>query len=147
VLVGFIDQQHAVEVERVEDHVAHRNPFHQAAHVCHGREAHSLLELLEAGTAPRVERDDLPVEDHLAVVEGVRQAGQLRIPVRHVVSVPGLEAESVAIAEGDRSDPVPLELEAVPVASCRDASRELSHHWVDHGRHGPYLHSTNHLSS
>jgi len=74
---------------------------------------------------------------------GAKSLGErrhLRVARGDVVAVSGLEAEAAAVPEGDRPDPVPLELEAVALLGGRDAGGKLGRHRVDHRRHpsGPH---------
>jgi hypothetical protein len=79
---------------------------------------HPLLEALEAGEAPLVEGDYLPVEHRRPVAERLAEAGELRVLAGQVVEVAALDPQPGAarLVVGQGPDPVPLDLvRPVPV--------------------------------
>jgi hypothetical protein len=117
--VRVIDQELAVEVEQIKDHVVDRRPGHHPRDVRLGGQAHALLELFEARPTPLVEGDDLPVEHRLVGAPRPAERRELRVAPGDVVAVTGLGAEPTAVPEGDRPNAVPLELEAVALLGSR----------------------------
>src|SRR5207253_8966394 len=101
------------------DHVRDRHLFHLAADLVFGRQAHALLDLLEAWASFLIERDDLAVEDHLARSEGSTQRMDLRVPRCDDLPSPALQPHDAALDERDGANAVPLEFESPCVIRAR----------------------------
>src|SRR5579859_2053315 len=82
VRITQIHKRVPVQPHQVVDHVGHRHELHLGAHLGFGRQAHALLDLLEAWPALLVERHHLAVEDDLARPDGSPHRMHLRIPRR-----------------------------------------------------------------
>src|SRR5918998_6527744 len=110
-LVAERQRRAAVEIQQVEGDVGDGDVAHPAPHGRVRGEVHPALEALEAGPALLVERDDLPVEDHPPRAYGPGELPHLRVARREVAEVAALQLDVAVVAEHDRPDAVPLDLE------------------------------------
>ena len=76
-----------------------------------GTDLHTRLQLLEAGTAFVVERNDFAVEHHVGLREGISEGSQLREARRGVVAEARGERELTRLDHEDHPHAVPLHLE------------------------------------
>src|SRR5260370_7827363 len=118
---------------QIEHHVRDRDFLHLPADLRLGREAHPLLDLLKAGPALVVERDDLAVEDDLAGSQRPAHAVNLRVARGDVLATPAHEFDDAAFDICLRPDAVPFELEAPGIAR----PGRLLHHLAYPPPHAP----------
>src|SRR5207253_3412291 len=126
----------AVLPEHVEDHVAHSHRLHLPPHLVLGRKSHALLDLLEARPSVLIQGHDLAVQDHLARPEGAAHGMDLGISPGDVLTRPADEPDATTVDIRQRSDAVPLELEAPRSVRSGDPGRRLGHHRLDPPGHG-----------
>ena len=126
-LVRLGEERLGVEVEEVEGDEGHRYLLRAAADRLGPREAHALLKRLKAGPALGVERHDLAVQDRRPSAERVGEPGQLGVAVACVLAAPRRDAERSALAVGQSSHAVPLDLERPALVLGRHGRRRREH--------------------
>src|SRR5260370_1058633 len=116
---------------QIERHVRDGDFLHLPADLRLGREAHPLLDLLKAGPALVVERDDLAVEDDLAGSQRPAHAVNLRVARGDVLATPAHEFDDAAFDICLRPDAVPFELEAPGIVRRGRLLDHLGEHRLD----------------
>src|SRR5918996_3334993 len=127
ILVGQRQRGAAVEVEQVEDDVAHRRVAHAPPDRRVRRQVHARLEPLEAGPPLVVEGDHLAVEYQPPRAQFGPEAADLRIDRGEVGEVAALEVDLPVVAEEHGANTVPLDLEAEIPLVTRQAAAAREH--------------------
>src|SRR5712664_135482 len=135
VRVALFQQRVPVLPHDVEDQVGDGDLLHLPPDLRLGREAHALLDLLEARAALVVQRHYLAVEDDLLGPERPSHCVDFGVPRRDVFSAPAQQADAAAVDVRLGSDAVPLELEAPCVVRRRRLLDQLGEHRLDAVRH------------
>src|SRR3989442_10474648 len=129
--VGLFQQRMSVLPHDIEKHVRDRDLLHLPPDLRFGREAHSLLDLLEAGAAPVIERHDLAVEYHLRGSERSAHGMDFGVARGDVFAAAAQQADDAAVHISLCPDAVPLELESPGIVADRRASGNPCEHWFD----------------
>src|SRR6202158_3825971 len=129
--VRLLQQRVPVLPHEVEQHVGDGDLLHLPADLRLGRQAHALLDLLEAGAALFVERDDLAVEDDLTGSQRPAHAVNLPVARGDVLATAAQELHDAAFHIRFGPDAVPLELEAPGTVWRGWLLDELGEHWLD----------------
>src|SRR5437899_3535254 len=129
--VGQLEQRTPVLPHHIEEHVGDRHLFHLAADLRLRRQAHALLDLLEAGPPLLVQRDDLAVEDHLGRAQRASHGVDLRIARGDGLATAAQQLHGSAFDIGLGADAIPLELEAPCGVRGGRLADELGVHGLD----------------